>query len=115
VTPRPAPHIIRWFLCTTGYAGICLPPVGIYILAEHLYSDRLIRHERAHWAQWQRMGTIRLLQRMDKKIDKMERQLEDLVALANKGKGGFWMGMTIASFVGGAASWLASHWGGKSV
>jgi hypothetical protein len=45
----------------------------------------------------------------------MERQLEDLVALANKGKGGFWMGMTIASFVGGAASWLASHWGGKSV
>jgi hypothetical protein len=59
VTPRPAPHIIRWFLCTTGYAGICLPPVGIYILAEHLYSDRLIRHERAHWAQWQRMGTIR--------------------------------------------------------
>jgi hypothetical protein len=36
-----------------------LPPVGIYILAEHLYSDRLIRHEQAHWRQWQRMGTIR--------------------------------------------------------
>jgi hypothetical protein len=55
------------------------------------------------------------VQDMDKKIDKMERQLEDLIALANKGKGGFWMGMTIASFVGGAASWLASHWGGKPV
>ena len=59
MTPRPAPHIIRWFLRTTGYAGICLPPVGIYILAEHMYSDRLIRHEQAHWRQWQRMGTVR--------------------------------------------------------
>ena len=59
MTPHPAPHIIRWFLRTTGYAGICLPPVGIYILAEHLHSQRLIRHEQAHWKQWQRMGTVR--------------------------------------------------------
>ena len=59
MTPRPAHHIIRWFLRTTGYAGICLPPVGIFILAEHMYSDRLIRHERAHWAQWQRMGAVK--------------------------------------------------------
>lgn len=59
MTPRPAPHIIRWFLRRTGYAGICLPPVGIYILAEHMYSDRLIRREQAHWRQWQRMGTVR--------------------------------------------------------
>jgi hypothetical protein len=59
MTPRPAPHIIRWWLRLTGYAGICLAPWGIYILAEHLYSDRLIRHEQAHWRQWQRMGTIR--------------------------------------------------------
>ena len=46
---------------------------------------------------------------MDKKIDKMERQLEELVALANKGKGGFWMGMTIASMVGGGVAWIAGH------
>ena len=59
MTPRPARHLICWFLRTTGYAGICLPPVGIYILAEHMYSDRLTRHEQAHWKQWQRMGTIR--------------------------------------------------------
>ena len=56
---KPAPHIIRWFLRRTGYAGICLPPVAIYILAEHLHSQRLIRHEQAHWRQWQRLGTIR--------------------------------------------------------
>ena len=59
MTPRPPPHVIRWFLRRTGYAGICLPPVAIYILAEHLHSQRLIRHEQAHWRQWQRMGTIR--------------------------------------------------------
>jgi hypothetical protein len=49
------------------------------------------------------------VQVMDKKMDKMERQLEELVALANKGKGGFWMGMTIASSVGAAVSWIAGH------
>ena len=56
---------------------------------------------------WQRV------QEMDKKMDKMERQLEDLLALANKSKGGFWMGMTLASFGGGVISWMASHWGGR--
>ena len=51
------------------------------------------------------------VQVMDKKIDKMERQVEELLALANKSKGGFWMGMTIASSVGAVIAWLASHWG----
>jgi hypothetical protein len=46
---------------------------------------------------------------MDKKIDKMEAQIEELLALANKGRGGFWMGMTIASSLGAVTAWLASH------
>ena len=46
---------------------------------------------------------------MDDKIDKMERQVEQLVELANKSKGGFWMGMTIASMAGGFITWVASH------
>lgn len=25
MTPRPAPHIIRWFLRATGFGGITLP------------------------------------------------------------------------------------------
>jgi hypothetical protein len=58
-------------------------------------------------AMWQRV------QDMDKKIDKMERQIEELLALANKGKGGFWMGMTIASAVGGAVTWVAGHFKGS--
>lgn len=57
-------------------------------------------------ALWERVQT------MDKKMDKMERQIEELLALANKGKGGFWMGMTIASMFGAAVSWVTSHWKG---
>ena len=49
------------------------------------------------------------VQQMDKKIDKMETQIEQLLELANKGKGGFWMGMTIASSVGAAVAWVAGH------
>lgn len=52
------------------------------------------------------------VQEMDKKVDKMEAQLEQLVALANQSKGGFWMGMAIASGIGGVVSWLAGHWRG---
>ena len=49
------------------------------------------------------------VQDMDKKFDKMERNVEELLALANKGRGGFWMGMTIASSVGAAVAWIAGH------
>jgi hypothetical protein len=46
---------------------------------------------------------------MDKKIDKMEGQIEELLALANKGRGGFWAGMTIASSIGAVFAWVAGH------
>jgi hypothetical protein len=49
------------------------------------------------------------VQQMDKKIDKMENQIEQLLELANKGKGGFWMGMTIASSVGAVVAWVVGH------
>jgi hypothetical protein len=46
---------------------------------------------------------------MEAKIDKMETQLETLIALANKGRGGFWMGMLIVSAASSFAGWL-THW-----
>jgi hypothetical protein len=55
---------------------------------------------------WQRV------QDMDKKMDKMERQLEELVALANKSKGGLWLGMSIASGLSALVGFMASHWKG---
>jgi hypothetical protein len=59
MTPRRAPHLIRWFLRTFGYGGITLPPLGIFILAERINEPRLIRHEQCHWQQAQRMGVVR--------------------------------------------------------
>lgn len=46
---------------------------------------------------------------VDKKLDKMEHQLDELLALANKGRGGFWAGMTIASSIGAVVAWIAGH------
>jgi hypothetical protein len=47
---------------------------------------------------------------MEKKIDKLEVGMEELLELANKSKGGFWMGMVIASGVGGIITYITSHW-----
>ena len=49
------------------------------------------------------------VQNMDKKMDKMEGQIAELLELANKSKGGFWMGMTIASAMGAFVAWIAGH------
>lgn len=50
---------------------------------------------------------------LETQVADLQKDVKELLELANKGKGGFWMGMTIASAVGGAASWIASHWGGR--
>ena len=44
---------------------------------------------------------------LEKKIDKMETTLDELLALANKGRGGFWAGMMIASLVGAIVSYFS--------
>lgn len=54
---------------------------------------------------WQKVEDYeRRFDDMSKKMDKMESQLEQLVGLANQGKGGFWAGMAlvsaISSFIG---------------
>lgn len=45
------------------------------------------------------------------KVEGMDADIKTLLALANQSKGGFWMGMTIASLAGGFITWLAQHWG----
>ncbi len=44
---------------------------------------------------------------LERKIDKLETTLEELLALANKGRGGFWAGMMIASLVGAVISYIS--------
>ena len=49
------------------------------------------------------------VQDLDRKMDKMERQIELLLEMANKSRGGMWMGMAVISFIGGIAGFL-THW-----
>jgi hypothetical protein len=59
---------------------------------------------------WQKVEDYeRRFDQMDKKMDKMERQLEQLVGLANQGKGGFWAGMALVSAVSSAVGYV-THW-----
>ena len=45
---------------------------------------------------------------LEKKIDSMDEDLKELLALANKGRGGFWAGMMIASIIGAIISYVTS-------
>lgn len=46
---------------------------------------------------------------LEAKIVGMDNDIKTLLALANQSKGGFWMGMAIASFAGGVITWVANH------
>lgn len=54
----PAPRLLAATLRAFGFRAITLPPLGIYVLAEHIDSERLRKHEMAHWAQYERMGAV---------------------------------------------------------
>jgi hypothetical protein len=58
---------------------------------------------------WQKVQDYeRRFDDMSAKIDKMESSIETLVALANQGRGGFWMGMVIVSAVGSLIGYFAN-------
>lgn len=46
---------------------------------------------------------------LEDQVSDLQKDVKELLELANKSKGGFWMGMTIASGVGAIISWIASH------
>ena len=49
------------------------------------------------------------VQDLDKKVDKLEAGMDELLALANKGRGGFWAGMALVSAISSAMGYF-SHW-----
>lgn len=60
---------------------------------------------------WQKVQDYeRRFDEMDKKMDKMEGNLEKLVALANQGRGGFWAGMALVSAISSVVGFLSSHY-----
>jgi hypothetical protein len=50
---------------------------------------------------------------MEKKIDKLESNMEELLELANKGRGGFWAGMVMVSAISSAIGFIAHYFGTK--
>jgi len=46
---------------------------------------------------------------LQKEMHTLSQDVKALLELANKGKGGFWMGMTIASFAGGVVTFIADR------
>lgn len=42
-------------------------------------------------------------------MSEMRIDMKQMLELANKSKGGFWMGMTIAAGVGSMMTWIGSH------
>jgi hypothetical protein len=56
---KPAKGLLLWILKRGGFDAITLPPFGIYVKAERMNDEILIRHEMCHWAQYQRMGAVK--------------------------------------------------------
>lgn len=46
---------------------------------------------------------------LENQVTSLQTDVKLLLELANKSKGGFWVGMTIASALGGIVSWVISH------
>ena len=62
---------------------------------------------------WQKVEDYeRRFDDMSRKMDKMEAQLENLIGLANRGKGGFWAGMVFVSAFSSLVGYVV-HWYNK--
>jgi exosome complex RNA-binding protein Rrp4 len=46
---------------------------------------------------------------LNAKVDKLEEGMEELLALANKGRGGFWVGMMVVSGISSVVGFVI-HW-----
>lgn len=58
---------------------------------------------------WQKVEEYeRRFDDMDKKMTKMETQLEHIVALANQGRGGFWAGMALVSAISSVIGYFSN-------
>jgi hypothetical protein len=52
-------------------------------------------------------GLVNQVEHLQAKVDSMDKDIKELLELANKSKGGFWMGMTVASIVGGFVTYIS--------
>ena len=50
---------------------------------------------------------------MEKEMTEMRSDIKELLAMANKSRGGFWMGMAIVSAISGLISFIAGFYHAK--
>jgi hypothetical protein len=59
---------------------------------------------------WQKVQDYeRRFDAMEAKMDKLETSMDSLIAMANQGRGGFWVGMTIVSIISSISGYF-THW-----
>lgn len=56
---------------------------------------------------------VATVESLEKKVDKLEDGMEELLELANKGRGGFWAGMAVVSAISSAIGFLSHYFGAK--
>lgn len=56
---------------------------------------------------------VATVESLEKKVDKLEAGMEELLELANKGRGGFWAGMAVVSAISSIIGFVAHWWSGK--
>lgn len=49
------------------------------------------------------------VENLEKKLDKLEASIEELIALVNKGKGGVWVGIAIVSAISSVIGFLSHN------
>jgi hypothetical protein len=58
-------------------------------------------------------GLVNQVENLQNKVDGMDRDIKELLELANKSRGGFWMGMAIVSAISGIISFFAGLYHAK--
>jgi hypothetical protein len=50
------------------------------------------------------------IEHLQKSQDELSRDMKEMLALANQGKGGFWAGMAIAAFISSIVTIVFKQW-----
>lgn len=58
-------------------------------------------------------GLVKQVETLQSQVNAMDKDIKQLLAMANQSKGGLWAGMAIASFVGGAVTYITSWFAHK--
>jgi hypothetical protein len=58
-------------------------------------------------------GLVNQVENLQLKVDKLEAGMEELLALANKGRGGFWVGMMVVSAISSIVGFVAHYFTSK--